>query len=430
MRALLTVIICLTVRVGAETISGHVTDPQGSAIPAARVQLLGPNGELANKTLTHDNGQFEFPTVSSGLYTLRITASGFQQLTRFIRVAPNVPATGDFQLGALSARREAITVTADANETSVLSPDPAQRVYVRQETLDANPGRPGAPISIPGLPIETASGGIKAPQYFAPGVAGDHGEPIAEYIQVGAYLVSNNLSSNAHGNGYADPNILIPAIIEAVQTDGGAFNVREGNHSENLSAAYELRSRLEPSITITGDYRDIDVVAAWSPESPRTKSWFAIEAAYGNGFLDRPEHRKQYKLNGFREFDIGQHQLTIFGIGYYGFSFVPGLVPINVPHLADTIDPRQKDQTHTGEIAANDNWHFAAPQQLQLSSFFRTYNLSLILEFRRWLDPPERIPYGYRRKRDIYQPAREIAFLDGWFRLPTRCAAAAGSRSL
>jgi hypothetical protein len=63
---------------------------------------------------------------------------------------------------------------------------------VREELLDANPGRPGAPISIPGLPIETASGGIKAPQYFVPGVAGDHGEPIAQYIAVGGYLVPNN----------------------------------------------------------------------------------------------------------------------------------------------------------------------------------------------------------------------------------------------
>ncbi len=381
MRALLTVLICLTAPLGAETISGHVTDPQVIPVAAANVQLTKPNGDPVTETLTDDSGHFEILAVSAGAYSLRITAPGFQPLTRSIRITPGAPTIADLQLGALSAKRESITVTADVNEMNVLSPDPAQRVYLRQETLDANPGRPGAPISIPGLPIETASGGIKAPQYFAPGVAGDHGEPIAEYIQVETYLVSNNLSSNAHGNGYADPNILVPAIIEAVQTDGGAFNVREGNHSENLSATYELHSRLEPSITITGDYRDVDIVAAWSPENPSTKSWLAIETAYGNGFLDRLEHRKQYKLNGFREFDIGQHQLTIFGIGYYGFSFVPGLVPINLQNLNDTVDPRQKDQTHTGEIAVNDNWHFAANQQLQLSSFFRTYNLSLYSNF-------------------------------------------------
>ena len=98
-------------------------------------------------------------------------------------------------------------------------------------------------------------------------MAGDHGEPIAQYIQVGSYLLSSNLSSNAHGNGYADPNIMVPAIFEGVQTDGGAFNVRGGNHAENPAAIYQLRSRLEPFVSITGEYRDIDLAAGWSPEA-------------------------------------------------------------------------------------------------------------------------------------------------------------------
>lgn len=115
-----------------------------------------------------------------------------------------------------------ITVTANTNEITLDSPDPTQKILVREELLDANPGRPGAPVSIPGMPIETAAGGIKAPQYFVPGVAGDHGEPIAQYIAVGSYLASNNLSANAHGNGYADPNIYISAVLGSVSTDGGA----------------------------------------------------------------------------------------------------------------------------------------------------------------------------------------------------------------
>jgi hypothetical protein len=102
-------------------------------------------------------------------------------------------------------------------------------IVIHDQVLDANPGRPGAPISIPGLPIETASGGIKARQYFAPGVAGDHGEPIAQFFQIANYLYHNNLPANAHGNGYADPNFLIAPVIEAVTVDGGAFNVREGS---------------------------------------------------------------------------------------------------------------------------------------------------------------------------------------------------------
>ena len=283
--------------------------------------------------------------------------------------------------GRLVLRTETVTVSATADQTDIQHPDPSQRVSVRDDMLDANPGHPGAPVSIPGLPAETASSGIKAPQYFAPGVAGDHGEPIAQYLQVGRYLLPNNLSANAHGNGYADPNIIVPAVIESVQTDGGAFNVLEGNHSVDLATVYGLRQRLEPFVALTGDQRDMDLAAGWSPSEPATHAWIAIEASYGNGFLDTLEHRRQYKVNGFRVFERRKHTITLFAIGYYGQSMIPGLVPIGVPNLHDTIDPRQRDQTHTGDLAVNDVWHITATSEVQLSSFFRTYNLALYSNF-------------------------------------------------
>jgi hypothetical protein len=139
------------------------------------------------------------------------------------------------RLEQVSAAAVNVIVMGDVTDVQLDSPDPSQKVMVREQLLDANPGRPGAPISIPGLPIETAAGGIKAPQYFVPGVAGDHGEPIAQYIAVGGYLVTNNLSANAHGNGYADPNIYVSGALGSVTTDGGAFNVLEGNHALNLA---------------------------------------------------------------------------------------------------------------------------------------------------------------------------------------------------
>jgi hypothetical protein len=64
------------------------------------------------------------------------------------------------------------------------------------------------PISIPRYPIETASSGIKARSIWR---------------RVGSYLVPNNLSANAHGNGYTNPNIYIATVIESVEVDGGAF---------------------------------------------------------------------------------------------------------------------------------------------------------------------------------------------------------------
>lgn len=366
------------------SVSGRVLDSQGYPVPSASVQLAEPESSFTEQTKTNEEGRFQFQVTLSGKYVIRAAAEGFGPVAETLAVSSAV--NFDVRLGKVSARNESVTVTADVNESDVLSPDPGEKVFVRQDLLDANPGRPGAPVSIPGYPIETASSGIKAPQYFAPGVAGDHGEPIAQYIAVGSDLVPNNLSANAHGNGYSDPNIFIPEILESVKVDGGAFDVREGNHSVNLAATYGLRSRLDPFLTVTGDYRDIDLAAGFSPTPD---SWLALEGSYGNGFLDRLEHRQQYKFNGQRLFHVGEHRLTLLGIGYYGQSYVPGLVPIfasnafdaNVPSLGDTIDPRQKDQTHTGLVALNDVWQLSSSQQLQLSGFFRTYNLSLYSDF-------------------------------------------------
>jgi hypothetical protein len=366
-------------------LKGWVNDPRGTALPNAAVQLIA-NHQVLAQTTSGPDGRFELRIESAGSFVLKVESSGFQTVTRPITVHWSGNPTIEIEVKQLSSRIESITVTADVNQSDVLAPDPAERVFVRQDLLDANPGRPGAPVSVPGYPIETASSGIKAPQYFAPGVAGDHGEPIAQYIAVGTYLVPNNLSANAHGNGYADPNVFVPEVLQSVQIDGGAFNVREGNHSFNLAATYGLRSRLDPFLTVTGDYRDIDLVAGLSPTPD---SWMVFSGSYGNGFLARLEHRQQYKFNGERVFRLDAHRLTLLGIGYYGFSYVPGLTPIfpfnaydaGFENYGDTIDPRQKDQTHTALVALNDVWQLTKGQQLQLSGFFRTYNLSLFSDF-------------------------------------------------
>ncbi len=275
-----------------------------------------------------------------------------------------------------------VVVTADLSNADITAPDPSEKVLVREELLDANPGRPGAPISIPGLPIETASGGIKAPQYFAPGVAGDHGEPIAQYLSVGGYLVPNNLSANAHGNGYADPNIYVSAVLGSVTTDAGAYNVLEGNHALNLAATYGLRPQMRRFVTVTGDYRDVDATVGLAPGDAGKKEWLALEANYGNGLLLRLEHRQQFKFNGYREWDIGRHALTAFVDGYYGNSYEGNLVPVSYGvEVGDTVDPRQMDQTHTFILAANDDWKLGERDVAAFSGFFRTYNLALFSDF-------------------------------------------------
>lgn len=358
---------------------GKVFDPQGSPVENAHVKLLNSFGVPERESTSDSLGNFNFENIEGGQYRIVAEYQSFVTVSVAISVLAGRPRQSDLQFHQLAAVAEAITV--DASVPSSLTPDPAESVVIHDQVLDANPGRPGAPISLPGLPIETASGGIKAPQYFAPGVAGDHGEPIAQFFQVGNFLYPNNLPANAHGNGYADPNFLIPATIEAVSVDGGAFNVREGNNAVDLAATYIPRQRLASFLQLTGDNRDADVVAGWSPQNSAQNAWLSLEASYGNGFLERLEHRQQYKLNALRDWRLGRHQLTLFGLGYNGFSYIPGLIPIAVPVPGDTIDLSQLEHTNTAILTAADTWNLSEQKQFSFSGFFRKYALDLQSDF-------------------------------------------------
>jgi hypothetical protein len=199
-------------------------------------------------------------------------AEGFETIARSIAVAPGQPNNVEIQFLRLAKEVQQVDVLASLPK--VLPRTLSKRsLFTTDELLEAKPGRPGAPVSIPGLPIETASGGVKAPQYFAPGVAADHGEPSAQFYQLGEYLYPSNLPANAHGNGYSDPNFLIPRGVGTVEADGGGFNVREGNHAVNLAVAYGPQPRLEPFFQLTGDLKDVDVVTGWSPTNPDGCCW-------------------------------------------------------------------------------------------------------------------------------------------------------------
>ena len=377
----LLLILCYHLPAAADParVAGTVLDPQGATVNGAQVTLTNAAGDVIRQTKSDTLGSFVLDGVDPGQYQLTAESASFLTLVSNVSVASGQLTDINLQFQQIASSVQAVTVV--ASEPSSLTPDPAQSIIIHDQVLDANPGRPGAPISIPGLPIETASGGIKAPQYFAPGVAGDHGEPIGQFFQVGTYLYPNNLPANAHGNGYADPNFLIPLTIEGVTVDGGAFNVREGNNSVDLAATYIPRQRFNSFFQLTGDYRDGDVIGGWSPANPATNAWIAGEVAFGNGFLERLEHRQQYKLNGLRQFNLGRHELTLFGTGYYGFSYIPGLIPVGLPVAGDTIDNRQLDHTHNFLTIVSDNWKLSQQRQVSFSGFFRNYALTLRSNF-------------------------------------------------
>ena len=67
---------------------GKVTDDQGGALPGVPVTLSGPAVMGTPTAITNGTGQYRFPAVNSGTYTLKFELAGFAPLVREGIVVP------------------------------------------------------------------------------------------------------------------------------------------------------------------------------------------------------------------------------------------------------------------------------------------------------------------------------------------------------
>src|ERR1043165_2911548 len=63
------------------TLIGTATDPSGAVVPGARVELKDLSTNVMRTALTNGAGQYSFPGVPPGTYSVRASATGFQEFT-------------------------------------------------------------------------------------------------------------------------------------------------------------------------------------------------------------------------------------------------------------------------------------------------------------------------------------------------------------
>src|SRR6476620_6958520 len=103
---------------------------------------------------------------------------------------------------------EVITVEGEA------PPESASSVHLDRDDLDVRPHDTTSDLfrSVPGLVVAQHAGGGKADQWFLRGFDADHGTDVAVFVDG----VPVNLTSHAHGQGYADTHWLIPETVAAI----------------------------------------------------------------------------------------------------------------------------------------------------------------------------------------------------------------------
>ncbi len=76
--------VCMTATAqtaGSGNIQGVVTDPSGAMIPNADVTLVETSTQVTLKSKTNSKGNYAFPNINVGTYSLRVAAPGFQTYT-------------------------------------------------------------------------------------------------------------------------------------------------------------------------------------------------------------------------------------------------------------------------------------------------------------------------------------------------------------
>ena len=125
-------------------------------------------------------------------------------------------------------------------------PQLASQMTISGEDLNARPiaHSPDILEAAPGLAIVQHSGSGKANQYYLRGYNLDHGTDLAIFWDD----IPINLPTNAHGQGYADLNFLIPETVSGLEVRKGPYFADVGDFENAGNLHISLRDRVDQNI--------------------------------------------------------------------------------------------------------------------------------------------------------------------------------------
>src|SRR3954454_1538650 len=95
-------------------ITGRISDPTGAAIPAAQITLTSTATNAVRNTVSTDSGDYTFPAVAPGPYTIKVEKTAFKSATSTdiqVQIQQTVRLDFTLQVGQVS---ESVEVSASA----------------------------------------------------------------------------------------------------------------------------------------------------------------------------------------------------------------------------------------------------------------------------------------------------------------------------
>jgi len=263
------------------------------AVPFAHI-INKTTGSLAR---SNENGIFQFEGSSND--SIKVSSLGYS-IQMFI--VSDLKNRNEIKL--IPSTEYLSTVNVDANELGDIG---VQRIDKLSLKLVPINNAQDLLKTVSGLFIAQHAGGGKAEQIFLRGFDNYHGTDFGVFIDG----IPVNLSSHAHGQGYADMHFIIPELIQDADYYKGPYEMKNGNFVVSGAARYKTKNALDKSMIKfdVGQYgyeRGL-VLLNLTPDNQlfrknkSERAYLAMEGTLNRSFFDSPQDFR--KFSGFFKYN-------------------------------------------------------------------------------------------------------------------------------
>ncbi|MFP5204589.1 MAG: TonB-dependent receptor [Acidobacteriota bacterium] len=367
-------------------LSGTVVDSSGAAIAGATVLVRSANAALQQKTQSDESGFFILSGLPAGEYRIVVSSPDFE--TREMPIAIESSGAPAFLRIQLAVNPVSTTVDVRGREDDLIgiANSATQGTVGAREIADRPILRTGEILeTVPGVIITQHAGGGKANQYFLRGFNLDHGTDFAIFIDD----MPLNLPSHAHGEGYADMNIVIPEFVKRINYEKGPYYANVGNYGSAGSAHMEFIETLPSDILQAegGMFGYGRLIFGASRKLGAGNMLYGGEAYHDNGPWTHPDN--YYKYNGLLTYSRGAdaNGFSITARGYHGTWHSSDQIAANAVPLVGffgTLNPTDGGNSQRYSLQAS--WrHQGTSSQTMLMGYGFYYDLDLFSDFTYYL---------------------------------------------
>ncbi|MFN2441296.1 MAG: carboxypeptidase regulatory-like domain-containing protein, partial [Thermoanaerobaculia bacterium] len=237
----------------SSALNGRV-DHEGSGLPGVTVTISSPSMQGNRVTVTDVNGNYNFPSIPPGDYTIVFAMDGMATVTRTVRIglARTERVNADLRLSAVA---EAITITASA--PAVLETTEVQSNFRNDQVEELPLGRTVQNI-VSLSPGVTTTGPGNNPRQTNPPIT------ISGAYAYDSLFLVNGAVTNENVRGQTD-NLFIEDAIEETSIMTGSISAEYGRFTGGVVSAITKSGGNE----FTGSFRDSFTDPSWTETTPR-----------------------------------------------------------------------------------------------------------------------------------------------------------------